>query len=174
MLMQETPFAAELTAGFDLPHVVAGEPARLAAERPLPPAAVLLPHHVDQVAFVERQLILIVVLEVEASLHQQLPASSVLRHLLLKRRERASAEDLSAVAHVNTENTRNKYVKKGTVPLIWIVYAESLWTWQRRACEKTSTGEESERRTGDMISQQHILCTHRGNRKILYMHYTGG
>ena len=76
---------AQLTAGFDLPDVVAGEPARPAVEAALPPSSLLLPRHVDQVAFVERQLVLIVLLEVEAGFHHRLPASTVLRHLLLKK-----------------------------------------------------------------------------------------
>lgn len=72
-----------LTAGFDLPHVVTGKPARLAVERALPPASLLLPSHQDHVALAERQLVLVVLLEVEAGLHHLLPAASaVLRHLL--------------------------------------------------------------------------------------------
>lgn len=73
---------AQLTTGFDLPDVVTGEPARLAVERSLPPTSLLLPRHEDRVAFIERQFVLIVLLEVVAGLHHLLPASTVLRHLL--------------------------------------------------------------------------------------------
>lgn len=71
-----------LTAGLDLPHVIAGEPARLAVQRPLPPSSLFLPRHEDHVALAERQLVLVVLLEVEAGLHHRLPAASVLRHFL--------------------------------------------------------------------------------------------
>lgn len=75
---------AQLTAGFDLPDVVTGEPARFAIECALPPSSLLLPRHKDHVTFVEWQLILVVLLKVEASLHH-LPTSTILRHLLLER-----------------------------------------------------------------------------------------
>ena len=72
-----------LTAGFDLADVVAREPARPAAEGPLPPSPIFLPRHMDEVALVEGELVLVVLLEVEAGLHHRLlPAPAVLRHLL--------------------------------------------------------------------------------------------
>lgn len=75
-----------LTARLDLPHIVTGKPARLAVKRALPPATFLLPSHQDHVAFAERQLVLVVLLEVKSGLHHLLAAATpaVLRHLLVE------------------------------------------------------------------------------------------
>lgn len=60
------------TRAFDLTDVVAREPPSPAVERPLPPAAVLLTSHADDVTLGEGEFILIGLLEVEARLHEQL------------------------------------------------------------------------------------------------------
>lgn len=120
----------ELTARFDLANVVTGEPSRLAVERALPPASVLLPRHQDHVALAERQLVLVVLLEVEAGLHHLLPAPAVLRHLLSRHTHRS----------LSYWRRRTDRAKRGrTVPLIWIVFAGSPWIWRRRASAQTWT-----------------------------------
>lgn len=91
----------QLTARFDLPYIVTGEPAYLAVERPLPPSSLLLPRHKDQVAFVERQLIFIGLLEVEAGLHHLLPASAVFSHLLSETRWSATQSKASGGLSAN-------------------------------------------------------------------------
>lgn len=45
--------ATRLTTGFDLSDVVAGEPARLAVERPFPPSSLLLSRDKDHFTFIE-------------------------------------------------------------------------------------------------------------------------
>lgn len=76
-----------LTGAFDLFDIVARKPASFAIKRPLPPAAVLLPYHLDDVALTEGQLILIGRLEVEPSFYEHLRAA-VVRHVLERERVR--------------------------------------------------------------------------------------
>lgn len=90
-----TDMIVQLTARFDLPYIVTGKPSYLAVERALPPSSLLLPRHKDHVAFVERQLVFIGLLEVEAGLHHLLPASAVLRHLLSEMRWSATQSQAS-------------------------------------------------------------------------------
>lgn len=79
------------TTSFQLPHIVTGEPASFAIERALPPAALLLPAHTDDVTLGERQLILIGLLEEKARLDQKMATPTALRHVLGKRtREKRS------------------------------------------------------------------------------------
>lgn len=75
--------AQQLTTLFDLPYVVTGKPASPAVECALPPSSLLLPRHKDHVSFTERQLVLVVLLEVEARLHHLLPTSTIVGHFLL-------------------------------------------------------------------------------------------
>lgn len=70
------------TGAFELADVVAGKPPGPPIERPLPPAAVLLAGHADDVALGEGELVFVGLLEVEARLHQQLLLPAVLRHVL--------------------------------------------------------------------------------------------
>lgn len=79
--MTSSGCAVVLTARLDLPHIVTGKPARLAVKRALPPASFLLPRHQDHVTLAERQLVLVVLLEVKSGLYH-LRAAAVLRHLL--------------------------------------------------------------------------------------------
>lgn len=58
------------TASLQLPHVVTGEPPTLAIDGALPPAALLLPAHTDDVALGEREFVLIGLLEGKARLDQ--------------------------------------------------------------------------------------------------------
>lgn len=74
-----------LTTGLDLPHVVAGKPAGPAIVRALPPAALLDPRDVDDVAFRKGELIFIGLLEVKLRSHHQL-AVAIIGHVL-KREE---------------------------------------------------------------------------------------
>lgn len=75
----------KLTAWFDLSNVVAREPASLGIEGPLPPSAVLLPRDDDHFTLAEGQLVLVVLLEVEAGLHHHLPAAAaIFRHFLFE------------------------------------------------------------------------------------------
>lgn len=70
------------TAPLKLPYIVAGEPPRLAVERPFPPAPLLLPPHDDDVTLGEGQLVLVGLLEGEARFHQRLATPAALRHVL--------------------------------------------------------------------------------------------
>lgn len=70
-----------LTAGLDLAHVVAGEPAGPAAVRALPPAPFLHPRDVDDVAFRKGQLVFIRLLEVKLGSYDQLIVA-IIRHVL--------------------------------------------------------------------------------------------
>ena len=74
-------WAGSRTASFELAHIVAREPARPAVQHTLPPAAILLAGHPDDVALVEGELVFVGLLEVEARLHQHL-LPAVLRHVL--------------------------------------------------------------------------------------------
>lgn len=76
-----------LTGAFDLFDIVARKPASFAIDRALPPAALLLPCHLDDVTLIEGQLILIGLLEVEPSFHKHLRAA-VVRHVLNREREK--------------------------------------------------------------------------------------
>jgi len=83
-----TPSEATPTASFQLPDVVTGEPARVAVDRALPPAPLLLPAHTDDVAPGERELVLVGLLESEARLEERVAAPAALRHVLEGRRGR--------------------------------------------------------------------------------------
>lgn len=83
---QSQTAARPRTRAFELADVVAGKPAGPPIERPLPPAAVLLAGHADDVTLGEGELIFVGLLEVEACLHQQLLLPAVLRHVLGKHR----------------------------------------------------------------------------------------
>lgn len=80
-----------LTAGLDLPHVVARKPAGPAIVRALPPAALLDPRDVDDVALRKGELILIGLLEVKLRSHYQLAAASISHVLKGKRGEKCQA-----------------------------------------------------------------------------------
>lgn len=60
------------TRAFDFAHIVARKPPSLAIEHPLPPAALLLTSHTDDVTLSKGELILVGLLEVETCLYQQL------------------------------------------------------------------------------------------------------
>lgn len=85
-LTQSQTAACPPTGAFELADVVAGKPAGLPIERPLPPAAVLLAGHADDVTLGKGELVFVGLLEVEARLHQQLLLPAVLRHVLGKHR----------------------------------------------------------------------------------------
>lgn len=78
---------APLTAGLDLPHVVAGKPASPAVVRALPPAAFLHPRDMDDVSFRKGELVFIGLLEVELGSHYQLVVA-IVSHVLKKERRR--------------------------------------------------------------------------------------
>lgn len=92
-LTQSQMAAHPPTGAFELTDVVAGKPAGLPIERPLPPAAVLLAGHADDVTLGEGELIFVGLLEVEACLHQQLLMPAVLRHVLGKHRRRGGGDE---------------------------------------------------------------------------------
>lgn len=71
-----------LTTWLDLSDIVAREPAGFAIKVSLPPSTFLLACDMDQLALAEGQLVLIVLLEIEAGLYHQLPTASILRHIL--------------------------------------------------------------------------------------------
>lgn len=60
------------TRAFNLTDIVAREPPSPAIEHSLPPAAVLLTSHADDVPLGKGELILVGLLEIETRLHQQL------------------------------------------------------------------------------------------------------
>lgn len=60
------------TRAFDLADVVARKPPSPAIKHPLPPAAILLTSHADDVTLGEGELILVGLLEVETCPHKQL------------------------------------------------------------------------------------------------------
>lgn len=69
------------TRAFDLANIVTRKPPSPAIEHALPPAAVLLTSHTDDVTLGKGELILVGLLEVETCPHQQL-LSTVFRHIL--------------------------------------------------------------------------------------------
>ena len=81
----------ELLVTFDLADVVAREPAGLAAVAALPPAPILCADDMDDVTLGEGQLVLIGLLEVEASLHHQL-GITVFSHVLRQRAREGGRE----------------------------------------------------------------------------------
>lgn len=64
--------AEVLTRTLDLSDIVARKPPSPAIDYPLPPAALLLANHADEVTLVEGELIFVVLQEVEARPHQEL------------------------------------------------------------------------------------------------------
>lgn len=60
------------TRAFDLADIVARKPPSPAIKHPLPPAAILLTSHADDITLIKSELILVVLLEVETRPHQQL------------------------------------------------------------------------------------------------------
>lgn len=70
-----------LATTFDLPDIVAWKPAGFSVEGTLPPSPILGASYVDDVTLGEGELILIVLLEVEASFYHQLRVT-VLCHIL--------------------------------------------------------------------------------------------
>lgn len=80
--MQDNILDCPLTTWLDLSDVIAREPAGFAVKASLPPSTFLLACDMDKLALVERQLVLIVLLEIKACLDQQLPATSIFRHFL--------------------------------------------------------------------------------------------
>lgn len=65
--------AAEVpTRAFDLTDIVARKPPSPAIKHPLPPAAILLASHADDITLAKGELILVGLLEVETCPHKQL------------------------------------------------------------------------------------------------------
>lgn len=109
--------AAKLTTGFDLTNVVTWKPARFAVERALPPSSLLLACHKDHFTFTEWQLILIILLEVEASLYHQLPTSTVLRHFLFRKVVTAWKQNIQM--HQQVSIIRFRYLTNG-----WFIFKQ--------------------------------------------------
>lgn len=91
------------TRAFDLPDIVARKPPSPAIKHPLPPAAVLLTSHANDITLSESELILIGLLEVETCLHQQL-LSTVFWHVLTDGEgwHRAVSRERRAETHTHT------------------------------------------------------------------------
>lgn len=155
-----------LTTRFDLPYIVAGKPAGLAVECPLPPASLLLPRHKDHIAFTKRQLVLVVLLEVVAGLHHLLPTSAVLRHLLLEKLSELVSQantNLASVINMWVGRAKNKkrlYHWFGLSTQRPFGFDGGQCVWRRRLTRRRST----RLRTWPLCS---AVCRHTGETRSL-------